>query len=97
MSVKEAALSHSEKIWGRLWRNGRNGLLPMQKFRAEQGEQTPELWQWIRRPVNQTHRETGRRRSKRAGGSLGSGVGEEQVGKGRGMRLQIVCASSVLL
>lgn len=34
---------------------------------------------------------------KRLEGSLGSGVGKEQVGKGRGMRLQIVCASSILL
>lgn len=44
----------------------------------------------------QPHGETGRRRSKRAGGSLDSGVGKEQSGKGRATRLGTVCVSSVL-
>lgn len=63
----------------------------MQKFRAEQDKQTPQLWQAIRRPVHHSHGETGRRRSKRAGESLRSGVGKEQVGKGGAMRLERVC------
>lgn len=46
-------------------------------MRAEQDEHLPELWQWIRKPVHQPHEETGRRRSKRAGGNLDSEVGKE--------------------
>jgi len=69
----------------------------MQKFRAEHGKQTPKLWQWTGRSLHQPHGETGRRRSRRAGGSLDSGVGEEHVVKGRSVRLETVCVLSVLL
>lgn len=45
--------------------------------------------------MHQPHGETGRR-SKRAGGSLDSGVGNKQSGKGKSMRVETVCISSVL-
>lgn len=46
--------------------------------------------------MHQPHGEAGRRRSKRAGGSLDGGVGKEQSGKGRAVRLETVCLSSIL-